>query len=1408
MESNIFGGGNDATWQTHELQAWEEEQARLAEEQMWEQQQAQMWAPEPQWQPEPVQSFDWAPQPEPVFQDYSAYDPYAVVNNPAPVFEPVFDMPEIVGPTSTVSHGVSAPTSYQPSFIDPAWFAHDEQQEAMGQPDMGAGLFPDDNAFFQNPEFQRSNAQFDYTTNPANRGGPGIIGGLSNLFTPDPTLVAGANFLGNLAESAVDTVNPYGFRAPTPSGLTPRGDTALGDLAEGGVKAVLPQSIGELGLEFLPLGVADDLFSMGRRPAGELLGYGTNLDTLPDLAGVVREVSQTLGRVLTPEETVKLYSGIFPSDYETILREGFRPGTALTPDRELADAYAMRRAAMEGSDTPRTLEFRVPKSKLVEDSYYYTSPETLKPQVPLSQRSYVPEGSVLPAPPIPEGRMRFPIDVESGNVADFAAVGASDFYGGNTFSNPHRPRMYGGESQADITKRNRALASPPLGAGTARDNRIQREVMPQTDDMYELGDGLSFDPAALGFMDEAAMNARWAEIDAKPKGTFAEQGKLEAQQEVLRIIQDNPNNASLQFDLVGDLLARQPGFGVKNTGKLDELSRIHNEMSNDSFDNFNFDVLRDATQASPPPAGAVPDAGPSSPAPVAQGAVPAPASSVEPPPPPRQPPASGGNTPPKPGRAGNIRLDKFPEGSRESIKAWAASNADAVQGARRGVIPDAEVAQKARELVEDVGGDWDKLKRSWTPGTAFNAEEILAVAGSLAKKADEVDQLARAAQADDSAINQAKLVAAMFEQAELQQIVHGVKAEAGRALRANRQIVEMLQGNAQADAVRQALDGAGLNRDKIAEVAQALTSGTLTTAKQKNHFIRNLQKPGLIDYVTELWYNAILSSPKTHVINTLTGIANLSAALEKGVAAAVDIPLHRMQGRQTARFFQETPATVIGYAQGIPEGTRAALEVIKTGVSPQVASKIEQRQPAFKGPIGRVINIPSTALQTADAFWFGIHYRGELNSFAVRQARQEGLKGDALVSRIAELQSDPPASMIKAATEAADYRLFRNDPGNFARWLSQGTNKFPVLKLVLPFTRTPTNILKYGLARSPAGLLNPGLMRNIMNGNPEAADQIARAVMGSTVAASLAYGVAGGKITGALPENAAERDRFFREGKLPFAIKIGDNWIQYQRLEPFNQTLSQLAAFMDAAEKGKKVDQLASTMLLNIGSNLVNQSYLTGVSALLNALQDPDRFGGDWVSRTASGFVPASSALRTAAQATDSTVRKPEGLTETIKAGIPGLSSSVPARLDAFGHEVQRTTPAWSPIQIAPDRQTALNTELGRLGEEVGFVGSTIGEIKLSREEKFAYQKAAGQITEALLDKLIQRPAYEYEQDEQRIEVIEKVVSAARASVRESLKTLIESETYQRADEGRKQELLDALVRKSLAPFATPVGAR
>jgi hypothetical protein len=559
-------------------------------------------------------------------------------------------------------------------------------------------------------------------------------------------------------------------------------------------------------------------------------------------------------------------------------------------------------------------------------------------------------------------------------------------------------------------------------------------------------------------------------------------------------------------------------------------------------------------------------------------------------------------------------------------------------------------------------------------------------------------------------------------------------------------------------------------------IEKAWGKDTALALGKDSKWLRRAMK--LNDAAYEIYYNSLLGG-KALVRNIGSNIFRLATnPIESLASATTEVPLSFIANRPRARFFGEVPAEFIGAWGGLRDGVRDALRIIKTGERfVEGASKYELPERAIPGVAGRIVNLASVGMDAGDALFMSPLKQSKLWQLAYRKASKEGLKDKKLIDRFAELKANPTQDMITQSKNMALDSLFR-EPSKFATWLMQGRDVrvagFQPFRLIVPFIRVPINVAKYGLARSPVGALSPKMWSNIIKKDPEAADQIGRVMFGSSIAATLASYAAQGNLTGAAPLNSAERDRFYREGKQPFSIKIGDTWVSYQQVPLLATTLTMVASATDAIKnKTSDVDEKVAQSVYEISRMVVDQTFLTGLSDFLDAITDPERNGENWLTRTIPSLVPFSSTTRLAAQATDTTIRKPTNIPEAIESNLPGLSKNVPPKLTAMGETITRETPFWSPINITKDKEDALTNELNRLEYNLGFVGKALSGISLDVNEQQAYQGIAGQLSKQAILDLINgkrdeelKIPYSKLSDMAKVEALDSVVSEARSQAR------------------------------------------
>lgn len=681
-------------------------------------------------------------------------------------------------------------------------------------------------------------------------------------------------------------------------------------------------------------------------------------------------------------------------------------------------------------------------------------------------------------------------------------------------------------------------------------------------------------------------------------------------------------------------------------------------------------------------------------------------------------------------------LSKFPVEARPTLEKIIKTESEKIFTQRRGILNDADIAN----LAKGETGILDKLIEA-KPGTILPAEQSLAARQELADR-----------------ILQALTPETALKEADVLPQLLGTRAETGRALRS---FVQEVKGGP--EAARKLLDFADQATDPIQR--QALQDlAKLVSGTEKI--------PDLMDKIVE-WATAIrLTSPLTQFRNI--GGNTFSALLkfpEKFFTSGVDKIRSVITGKAQERFASEVIADFIGTSGGLKEGALNAVrsladenfaaEVARTG---EFAPKLGG---AIQGTFGKVVRLPFRLLNAVDNFFRTANQNGALYGAATRRALQEGLSGEKLVKKINELVNAPDETLVNLAQVEAKRLVFQEDlTGTIARIDSIRQNS-PWIKLIVPFFRTPVNIFKSIIQRTPLTFTLPSTLKTLKVGGGEASEVVGRMLVGSTFISGLTMFALEGKISGSGPDNKAERDALLRQGWQPFSIKVNNNWISYRGLEPLSGYLS-LAA--DIAEVGKEPsDQSVLGALGAIASDFLDQPFLTGASDLIEALMEPEKKASRFFANFLAGStIPTG--VSYISRLVDPTIRKPISFLQTLESRIPFLSKQLLPVRGAFGEEARREgglAQRLFPASITTERIDLVEQELNSINKTIGFPSKSAFGEKLSDEEYDTLLRVSGKITKEILFDIIQSEAYQSANISEKDKIINKVVDRVRKKVRE-----------------------------------------
>ncbi|GAA5117112.1 phosphoribosyltransferase [Luteolibacter yonseiensis] len=491
-----------------------------------------------------------------------------------------------------------------------------------------------------------------------------------------------------------------------------------------------------------------------------------------------------------------------------------------------------------------------------------------------------------------------------------------------------------------------------------------------------------------------------------------------------------------------------------------------------------------------------------------------------------------------------------------------------------------------------------------------------------------------------------------------------------------------------------------------------------------------------MDALMEYWRASILSGPQTHIVNAGSNLLNAAFNLipKRAAEAAINSLLGTVgQGNARSATFAEFVPMARNLRAGFQLAARMALNSWNlqertfeayanakplqfefTGVGS------EHIPPALKGPLGKIMHSISFRPMTAvDEFMKSLYAQMEAAAQAHRIAAvEEKLTGDAYEKRLNELMVPGSAAWIRAIDEAKritfQQEIDGTNPRSIARLdqlaeLAKKGRNMPwigrPLTFFLPFIDTPLNVFKQAVEMSPIGgtlAVIDGiraLRRRVFRGNlsPQEAkaeadriydrarfvQDLTNQTMGVIVILALQGLVEGDEdelpvITGTAPYKSTkrgERDNAYAVLP-PQTIRIGDLQFSYARVEPFATFLaSTVDLLVEMNRHGGFKPEVMSQWLGRFKDQVKDKTFLQGISDLINAVEDPDRFAERLTANIATGFVPnlIRQPIREAdSQIRDNNPRADDGFMTAVskRVGFSIAPQSAPEKMDVWGNDI------------------------------------------------------------------------------------------------------------------------------------------
>ena len=260
-----------------------------------------------------------------------------------------------------------------------------------------------------------------------------------------------------------------------------------------------------------------------------------------------------------------------------------------------------------------------------------------------------------------------------------------------------------------------------------------------------------------------------------------------------------------------------------------------------------------------------------------------------------------------------------------------------------------------------------------------------------------------------------------------------------------------------------------------------------------------------------------------------------------------------------------------------------------------------------------------------------------------------------------------------------------------------------------------------------------------------------------------------------------------RQGWKPYSLKVGNKYVQYNRIEPLGVLFGTAADFseitgMAGDELSPDMENLASAIVASVAKNVTSKTWLRGISEAVNAMSDPDRYGNRYIQNYARSLMP--SIVAGAERAIDPEVEAVYGVIDALKSRTLGLSKDMPKRRDMWGeiitHQIGPER-SWvetaysfvSPIYVSEGKDSPIDKELTRMKIGLGKptrTQSILGvSMELTPQEFDDFQVLmnnqpiiGNKNLKESLDDFVKSSPYKAMTDDQKENKIRQIISKAR----------------------------------------------
>jgi hypothetical protein len=557
--------------------------------------------------------------------------------------------------------------------------------------------------------------------------------------------------------------------------------------------------------------------------------------------------------------------------------------------------------------------------------------------------------------------------------------------------------------------------------------------------------------------------------------------------------------------------------------------------------------------------------------------------------------------------------------------------------------------------------------------------------------------------------------------------------------------------------------------------------------------VTKAERTPVLETISALRKAGLLTGMKTHLKNVVgTGLFQLSEEASRIPSSIIDMTLSTVT-KQRAISGPSLQAMAKSAREAATKGWKEAKEIIRQGISEKDLARLQLPQEINSGSkvLDTYVNTVFRTLNAEDRIFKIYAFRRSLEdratSMALTELRQGVIKPNEITKRAGEIVANPSESLIAESLADSEIATFTNENlvsgavGKTRDFLQ--TTSLPGGKvadfgvdMIVPFVKTPSNVIARMLDYTPVGLIKANsfkVAKNIITKaeiTPEMQRQFALTFGRSSIGTGLiglgAYLYNKGMLTGLIEDEPSKRARDQATGRIPGAIRVGDQWYQLLGIAPLGSLLAIGATLARETEQDSEDTGLLPAVEV-AGQAIGEQPLLIGSKMIGESLTRPGTTGERLLGGLAGSFVPT--ALADVAESLDPTQRESKGIMGQFEKRIPFLRETLSSSVDVLGQPKQDLGPIQSMVD--PTRATSdvtqsnpLLSELVRLDQGISGFHQKRGEtIENYHERVREFGRLYGQYGLVLLNST----QYQLASDDDKREAFKLLNRRARSIVDE-----------------------------------------